>query len=449
MKVSKILGLKSYGEGEITLENNDKKRRNRPGNGLWKTAIVAVVSAVIGGGVAYGGFSLASRNNTTGSSTPAISTKSSGTTQVSNVTVKSSSQTTKAFKKVKNAVVSVVNLQKQSSNDDLFSGLYGGSSSSGNSSSSSSSSSGDLEESGEGSGVIYKKSDGKAYIVTNNHVVSGSDELQVIMSDGTKLTAKLVGADEVSDLAVLSIDASKVSTVATFGNSDGISAGESVIAIGSPLGSQYATSVTQGIISAKSRTMPITDEDTGQTLGESSVIQTDAAINQGNSGGPLVNTAGQVIGINSMKLASSNDGTAVEGMGFAIPSNEVVEIVNQLVTNGKVTRPALGVSVVDLSEISSAQQSSVLKLPSSVDTGAVIAKVEDGSASSKAGLKKYDVITALGNTKVDDTSELHTALYKYKVGDKVAVTYYRDGKKATATVTLKQAETSSSSSSSS
>lgn len=412
-----------------------------------------MVSAVIGGGVAYGGFSLTSNqnNNSSTSATPALTTKKSGTTQVSNVTVKSSNQMTKSFKKVKNAVVSVVNLQKESSqSNDPFAGLFGDQYSNGSSSSNSnSSSSGSLEEYGEGSGVIYKKENGKAYIVTNNHVVSGSDELQVIMSDGTKLTAKLVGTDEVTDLAVLSIDASKVTTTASFGNSDSITPGEAVIAIGSPLGSDYATSVTQGIISAKSRTMPITDEQTGQQTGEATVIQTDAAINPGNSGGPLVNAAGQVIGINSMKLAESNDGTTVEGMGFAIPSNEVVEIINQLVQNGSVTRPALGVAVVDLTQISASQQSSVLKLPSSVTTGAVVSTVSDGSAAAKAGLKKYDVITAIGDTKVESIAQLHTVLYNYKVGDKVELTYYRDGKKATAQVTLQKADYTNSDSSNS
>ena len=433
------------------MDKKDKQRRSKSPNGLWKTAIVAVISAVIGGGVAYGGFSLANnQNNSATSATPALTTKKNGTTQVSNVTVKSSSQMTKSFNKVENAVVSVVNLQKESSqSNDPFAGLFGDQYSSGSNSDSNSSSSGSLEEYGEGSGVIYKKENGKAYIVTNNHVVSGSDELQVIMSDGTKLTAKLVGTDEVTDLAVLSIDASKVTTTASFGNSDSINPGEAVIAIGSPLGSDYATSVTQGIISAKSRTMPITDEQTGQQTGEATVIQTDAAINPGNSGGPLVNAAGQVIGINSMKLAESNDGTTVEGMGFAIPSNEVVEIINQLVQNGSVTRPALGVAVVDLTQISSSQQSSVLKLPSSVTTGAVVSTVSDGSAAANAGIKKYDVITAIGDTKVESIAQLHTALYNYKVGDKVELTYYRDGKKATAQVTLQKADYTSTDSSSS
>jgi serine protease Do len=173
-----------------------------------------------------------------------------------------------------------------------------------------------LETVSEGSGLIYKKADGKAYIVTNNHVVSGSDKIEVILADGTKLTAKTVGTDATTDLAVLSIDGAKVSTVASFGDSAAITAGEPVIAIGSPLGSQYATSVTQGIVSAKTRTIDVTDEDSRQVTGQATVIQTDAAINPGNSGGPLVNSEGQVIGINSSKLALSSDGTSVEGDGI-------------------------------------------------------------------------------------------------------------------------------------
>lgn len=214
------------------------------------------------------------------------------------------------------------------------------------SSSDSSSSNSALEAASEGSGVIYKKNGNTAYVVTNNHVVSGSSKLEVILSSGKKINAKIVGTDATTDLAVLKINAANVSTVASFGNSNQIEAGQSVLAIGSPLGSDYATSVTEGIISAKKRTVQVQD-NSGSTTGNASVIQTDAAINPGNSGGPLINLAGQVIGINSMKLSSDEEGTSVEGMGFSIPSNEVVSVINQLVKNGKITRPALGIELVD------------------------------------------------------------------------------------------------------
>ncbi|XEO94038.1 S1C family serine protease [Latilactobacillus sakei] len=405
-------------------------------SGLMKTAIVAVISALIGGGVAYAGFSKmgnAANDVTTTTQTP---TKA-GATKISNIKVNSSSQTTTAFQKVNTSVVSVVNLQKQQQSTGDLSELFGSGSLSGNKSNAKSNSS-DLEESSEGSGLIYEKKDGKAYIVTNNHVVADSDKVEVILSDGTKLEATLVGTDAISDLAVLKIDGAKVKKTATFGDSDSIKAGESVLAIGSPLGSEYATSVTQGIISAKKRTIDVTDESTGQTTGQATVIQTDTAINPGNSGGPLVNMAGQVIGINSMKLASNGE-TSVEGMGFAIPSNEVVKIINQLVANGKVVRPALGISVIDLTNISSAQQSSVLKLPSSVNSGVVVASVSGNSVAKKAGISKYDVIVGLGGKTVSSVADLHTILYNYAMNSTTEIQYYHNGSLKKANVKLTQA----------
>ncbi|MBA1393387.1 trypsin-like serine protease, partial [Lactobacillus sp. XV13L] len=297
---------------------------------------------------------------------------------------------TNAFKKVKGSVVSVINYQRQQENNDSLSALFGSLYGNGDDDSSKTDKS-KLQESSEGSGVIYSKQNGNAYIVTNNHVVAGSEKLEVILSDGTKVAAKKVGTDSITDLAVLSISADKIHSTAAFGNSDAVTPGESVIAIGSPLGSKYATSVTEGIISAKNRTVDTTDEKTGQVTGQATVLQTDAAINPGNSGGPLVNAAGQVIGINSMKLAASTDGTSVEGMGFAIPSNEVVKIINQLVQNGKIQRPQLGIKVVDLDQVSRSQQRSVLKLPDNVTEGVLIGSVNANSVARQAGLRKYDV----------------------------------------------------------
>ncbi|MFD1485465.1 S1C family serine protease [Lacticaseibacillus baoqingensis] len=422
-------------------------------NNLKQTAIVAVVAAVIGGGVgggaAYWGLKAANSADLGVAST----TQKSGTTQVSNVSVNESSASSAAFAKVKKSVVSVVNLQKAQSTssglDDFgdFFGESGNSNSNGNSANSGSSSS-DLEEYSEGSGVIYQKKDGKAYIVTNNHVVSGSDALEVILSDGTKLTATKVGTDETSDLAVLSIDGSKISTVASFGDSSKLNAGQTVLAIGSPLGSQYATSVTQGIVSATNRTVDVTDENTGQTTGQATVIQTDAAINSGNSGGPLINLSGQVIGINSMKLSgsTSSDSATIEGMGFAIPSDEVVSIINQLVANGKVVRPALGVEVRDLSSVTASQQKSVLKLPTTVTDGAVLAGFTSGSIAKTAGLKQYDVIVGIDSDTVTGVADLRTALYKHQVGDTVKITYYHEGEKKTVNVKLSETTASNSTS---
>jgi serine protease Do len=410
-----------------------------------KTVIIAAVAGLLGGGIAYGGASFI--QNQIESSQTAVPTGSnqSGTTSTSKVKVDVSSQSSKAFATVKNSVVSVINLQKAGSStdsDSIISSIFGDDES--DSSSSKSSSSGKLETASEGSGVIYKKSGNAAYIVTNNHVVSGSNSLEIIMSDGTKLPAKIVGTDSVTDLAVLKINASAVTTVASFGDSDNIKVGETALAIGSPLGSEYATSLTQGIISAKKRTISTTTES-GASNGEATVIQTDAAINAGNSGGPLINLAGQVIGINSMKLSSSGASTStVEGMGFAIPANEVVTIIDQLVKNGEITRPALGVTLVDLTAISADQQKSILKLPSSVTEGAVLMSVNAGPAKN-AGLKKHDVITKVDGKAVSGTAELREALYKHKINDTMSIEYYHNGKQKTVKIKLTKSTSSTSS----
>ncbi|KRK48503.1 S1C family serine protease [Secundilactobacillus kimchicus] len=401
---------------------------------LTKVAVTALVAGLLGGGIAFGGATYVSNHTSTSTSVPAGS-NSGGTTSTSKMSVKVDSQASKAFQAVKGSVVSVINMQRQSQSSSGLSGILGDMY--GNSSSSSSNSKSSLETASEGSGVIYKKSGNAAYVVTNNHVVSGSNALEVILSNGKKLEASLVGKDAVTDLAVLKINGSDVNKVASFGNSDNIQVGESALAIGSPLGSQYATSLTEGIISAKKRSVPVTDESTNQQTGNATVIQTDAAINPGNSGGPLINLAGQVIGINSMKLASDNNGTSVEGMGFAIPSNEVVSIINQLIAKGKVVRPALGIKYVDLANISQSQQKSVLKLPTSVSSGVVVmANPSSGTPASAAGLKKYDVITSLGGKAISDDATLRDILYQHKIGDTVSITYYHNGAKKTTNVKL-------------
>ncbi|GAX00054.1 S1C family serine protease [Secundilactobacillus mixtipabuli] len=411
------------------MDNQQRPGSNNNRGLLIKVAVTALVAGLLGGGIAYGGANYMSNRDTT--SVPAGSNKS-GTATTSNMKVNVSSQASKAFSNVKDSVVSVINLQKKTQSSSTLNGIFGG-----NDSSSNSSSSGSLQASSEGSGVIYKKAGNSAYIVTNNHVVSGSNALEVILSNGKKIDAKLVGKDAVTDLAVLKVNSADVSKVASFANSDNIKVGETALAIGSPLGSQYATSLTEGIISAKKRTVATTDEATNQQTGNATVIQTDAAINPGNSGGPLINLAGQVVGINSMKLASSGTGTSVEGMGFAIPSNEVVSVINQLIKNGKIVRPALGIKYVDLSEISKTQQKSILKLPSSVENGVVVMETPGASTpAGRSGIKKYDVITALDGKKISTNSTLRDLLYKYKVNDTVTVTYYHNGNQKTAKVKL-------------
>lgn len=402
------------------------------GNRFWaKVAGIGLLAGLIGGGVTLGINGALQHHEETVSTKVPVGSNKSGGTKVNGNKADLNTQSTRAYDSVQTAVVSVINKQKvQQGNGAL--GIFGVIQGGGDSNSASSSSDNSkLETASEGSGVVYKKSGNTAYVVTNNHVVSGSSALQVIMSNGKKVDAQLVGADSATDLAVLKINAANVKNVASFGNSNSIKAGQDVLAIGSPMGSEYANTVTKGIVSAKNRTLKA---GTDGTL--TSVIQTDAAINSGNSGGPLINMAGQVIGINSMKLSADNDGSSVEGMGFAIPSNEVVSIINQLVKKGKISRPALGLGMADLSNITTDQQQSVLKLPSNVTKGVVILQVADGSVASDAGLQKYDVITQLGDKKINNTSELRAALYKYKVGDKTKVTFYRDGHQQTATLHL-------------
>ncbi len=292
-----------------------------------------------------------------------------------------------------------------------------------------------LEQAGTGSGVIYKSEGGDAYVVTNNHVVDGSDALEVLFMDGTTVEAELVGSDVWTDLAVLKIPNDAVTTVAEFGDSDQLVVGEPAIAIGSPLGTEFASSVTAGIISGIGRSVPVDTDGDQQVDWETSAIQTDAAINPGNSGGALVNAAGQVIGINSMKISSST----VEGMGFAIPSNDVKDIVKQLEENGEVIRPYLGIGLMDLSFISADEQA-LLKLPEDLEQGVVVSSVVPGSPADDAGLQDYDVIVGFNGEPVTGSVELRQNIYSSEVGSEVELEFYRDGEKQTTTVTMRPAD---------
>ncbi|MGT2925398.1 S1C family serine protease [Streptococcus caviae] len=352
-----------------------------------------------------------------------------GKTTVSNVVYNTKSDTTEAVKDVKNAVVSVINYQKTDNSYYNNYGDYGDDSQDENKSEDG------LNVYGEGSGVIYKKDGDSAYLVTNNHVIKDAEKLEIMLANGKKVVGKLVGSDTYSDLAVVKISSKEVSTVAKFANSDKIKVGEPAIAIGSPLGSDYANSVTQGIVSSLSRTVTSQNEN-GETI-STNAIQTDAAINPGNSGGALINVKGQVIGINSSKIASSSDsrsGVAVEGMGFAIPSNDVVSIINQLEENGEVIRPALGISMANLSEASTSGRES-LKLPSDITSGIVVLSTQNGMPAD-GKLQKYDVITEIDGKKVASISDLQSTLYKHKKGDTIKITFYRGKDKKTVDIQL-------------
>ena len=346
------------------------------------------------------------------------STSNTESKQVHSTTVKTAykntTSTSEAVDKVKNAVVSVITYS-DSSNQGVFEKEENP----------------DSQISSEGSGVIYKKEGKYAYLVTNTHVINGAKKVDILLADGNKVPGEVVGSDVYSDIAVVRISADKAKAVAEFGDSDQLTVGETAIAIGSPLGTDYANSVTQGIISSQGRNVKL-KADNGQNI-STRALQTDAAINPGNSGGPLINIQGQVIGITSSKI-SNNGQTSVEGIGFAIPANDVVNIIKQLEEKGKVVRPALGIQMLDLSNLSTSDLSQ-LKLPEKISGGVLVrSTLENMPASDK--LQRYDVITKIDDTTIESTADLQSALYSHQINDTIKVTFYRDGKQQTTSIKL-------------
>ena len=346
------------------------------------------------------------------------STSNTESKQVHSTTVKTAykntTSTSEAVDKVKNAVVSVITYSN-SSNQGLFEKEDNS----------------DSQISSEGSGVIYKKEGKYAYLVTNTHVINGAKKVDILLADGNKVPGEVVGSDVYSDIAVVRISADKAKAVAEFGDSNQLTVGETAIAIGSPLGTDYANSVTQGIISSQGRNVKL-KADNGQNI-STRALQTDAAINPGNSGGPLINIQGQIIGITSSKI-SNNGQTSVEGMGFAIPANDVVNIIKQLEEKGKVVRPALGIQMMDLSNLSTSDLSQ-LKLPEKISGGVLVrSTLENMPASDK--LQRYDVITKIDDTDIESTADLQSALYSHQINDTIKVTFYRDGKQQTTSIKL-------------
>lgn len=270
---------------------------------------------------------------------------------------------------------------------------------------------------GSGSGIIFDK---RGYIVTNQHVIDGGQKIYVTLPGKQKLAAQLVGQDRISDIAVLKVNADNL-PVAKFGDSSTVRVGDLAIAIGNPLGEEYAGTVTSGIISALNRTLDINE---GEYSRRYKLIQTDAAINPGNSGGALINENGEIIGINSIKFADNE----IEGMGFAIPINDVKTIVDQLMKNGYVSRPYLGVSVATITE----DMAKEYKCPAGVG----VYTVERGSAAEAAGLMPGDVILDIDGVKLSTNEELINELMKHKVGDSVKLKIWRDGSEITVPVVL-------------
>ena len=283
-----------------------------------------------------------------------------------------------------------------------------------------------------GSGFVYKKDEKFGYVLTNYHVINGGTKFEVIFADGSEASSELIGGDEYYDIAVLKVDADKIKSVSTIGNSSNLELGDTVFTVGAPLGKDYMGTITKGIVSGINRMVSV-ELGSGDYLME--VIQTDASINTGNSGGPICNIKGEVIGITSSKLI----GSGVEGMGFAIPINSVMDVIASVEAGKQIDRPYLGVQLVDLTNTFALQYYYGITIGKDVEFGAVLSYVEEDKPASKSGLQVGDVIVEINDEKIDDVSHFKYALYKYSVGDTIKVKYYRENKLKETTIVLSEA----------
>lgn len=335
-----------------------------------------------------------------------ITTNSTNTVPISSM-ITEDDQNPASIDEVSKAIVGIVNLQQR----DIWT---------------------PNEAAGTGSGIIYKKENGKAYVVTNNHVVAGAGEVEVDLYDDQRLKATVLGTDELTDLAVLEVDGTDIDVVANLGSSGDLNIGETVFAIGNPLGLDFSGSVTKGIISGLDRSIEVDTNGDNKPDWITEVIQTDAAINPGNSGGALINIDGEVVGINSMKIAQS----AVEGIGFAIPMDAALPIMEQLETDGEVARPFIGITTVSANQVPLQYQDRVV-LPEDREGGMVVADVQTGSPADEAGLQQFDVITKIDGHEITTILDLRKYMYaETTIDDKVDIEIYRNGKQETVTLKL-------------
>ena len=287
---------------------------------------------------------------------------------------------------------------------------------------------------GEGSGIVYKVENGNTYIATNEHVVSSGNYFEVVFNNdaNTRVEATVVGMDAYTDIAVLRVEGYEAETVATFGNTEDLRIGQTVIAIGNPLGLGFAGSATMGVVSGHDRSvsMQIISNDRIQEW-EMTVLQTDAAINPGNSGGALINLNGEVVGINSMKIASE----AVEGMSFSIPTYIALPIVRDLEEYGEVIRPTLGISLFNMSAIPDIMKSN-MGISEDIRTGIFVNEVANGGLADNMGMAAGDVITHIGEIEVIDTMKFRQELFTYREGDELKITVLRNGEEIELTATV-------------
>lgn len=284
-----------------------------------------------------------------------------------------------------------------------------------------------------GTGFVYKTEDKTAYLLTNNHVIENADDVYVTFTDGTIVEANIVGADVYSDVAVLSVDEDYIISIAEIGSSEDARLGDTVFAIGAPLDSAYSWSVTRGIVSGKDRLVQV-ELTSGNTKTPMIVntIQTDAAINSGNSGGPLANSNGEVIGITSIKLASSS----IEGMGFAIPIETAIEYAEQLISGNEVERPYLGIYMLDVTSAYYYREYYDIIREANVTSGVIVTDFEDNSPAAAAGLEIGDIITKVDGHDISSSAYLRYYLYKHNVGDEMTLTILRNGRERDINVML-------------
>ncbi|CAD2078655.1 hypothetical protein GCM10007275_09040 [Jeotgalicoccus coquinae] len=415
-------------ETDSSPAEDEKDHRNSSGGGF-KSFLIPLLAGIIGALLVLGAYILFSDNDEgagneaeeTGEETASEAESNKDLSEVKEQLEEENADkvitdTTAAIQKAKPAVVSVINMQRIES---IIPGINN--------------TSDEAEEAGSGSGVIYKTEGDTAYVITNHHVVEGAEEIKINLESGDSVDAELVGTDIWTDLAVLSIPSDVVETTIEFGDSSNLLVGEPAIAIGSPLGEIFSGSVSQGIISGLDRSVPVDLDGDGSTDWEASVIQTDAAINPGNSGGALIDAKGRLIGINSMKIGIAS----VEGIGFAIPVDEVEQVAAQLEENGEVTRPFLGITLQDLLTVASSPVYDQLQLPEDVKGGVIISGVQENSPAAQAELQELDVITHLDGEPINNMVELRQHLYYAKAsGEEMTIDFYRNGEQQSVTVVL-------------
>ncbi len=286
--------------------------------------------------------------------------------------------------------------------------------------------------SSSGTGFVYKVTDELAYILTNAHVITGGNKVNVTFTDGKIVETKIVGSNQYEDIAVLSVNKNDIKKIAILGNSEKTRVGDTSFAVGAPLDSAYSWTVTRGIVSGKDRMVEVSLSNTKSADYIMKVLQTDAAINSGNSGGPLCNANGEVIGVTSLKLAS----TGVEGMGFALPIENAVKTADSVISGDGFDQPYLGVAMLNLTNAYYSNNYYEIIKESKLTSGVIITDIEKNSSADKAGLKNKDIITKIGDTSVSTIAYLRYALYQYKVGEKIQITYYRGAEEKVTIVTL-------------